>query len=128
MINERVRPGLGATHSADLLIRSDDFAAIEALSRPIAGTRPAASSPGTPAATARRSTTSSTASSCGAPSGRVERSYLDVIDRLVAAGAEGVIAGCTEIELLVGPDDVGVPYFPTTRLHAEAAVDAALAP
>lgn len=52
--------------------------------------------------------------------------YLAVIDRLVAAGAQGVIAGCTEIELLVAPDDVDVPYFPTTRLHALAAVDAAL--
>ena len=52
--------------------------------------------------------------------------YLDVIDRLVERGAEGVIAGCTEIELLVGRDDVTIPYFPTTALHAAAAVDAAL--
>lgn len=52
--------------------------------------------------------------------------YLAVIERLLARGAEGVIAGCTEIELLVGPADVPVPYFPTTRLHAMAAVDAAL--
>ncbi len=57
-----------------------------------------------------------------------KRAYLDVIERLRAAGAEGVIAGCTEIELLVGADDVGVPWFPTTRLHSQAAVDAALAP
>ena len=56
------------------------------------------------------------------------RSYLDVIERLTAAGAEGVIAGCTEIELLVAADEVAVPWFPTTRLHAQAAVDAALAP
>ena len=53
--------------------------------------------------------------------------YLAVIARLVDRGAEGVIAGCTEIELLVGPGDVAVPYFPTTRLHADAAVEAALA-
>ena len=53
--------------------------------------------------------------------------YLQVIDGLVSRGAEGVIAGCTEIELLVGPDDVSIPYFPTTRIHAEAAVAAALA-
>jgi len=52
--------------------------------------------------------------------------YLDVIDRMVDRGAGGVIAGCTEIELLVGPGDVALPYFPTTRLHAFAAVDAAL--
>jgi aspartate racemase len=54
--------------------------------------------------------------------------YLGIIEGLVAQGAEGVIAGCTEIELLVGPDDVALPYFPTTRLHALAAVEAALAP
>lgn len=53
------------------------------------------------------------------------RAYLDVIARLVGRGAEGVIAGCTEIELLVSPDDVEVAYFPTTRLHAAAAVAAA---
>lgn len=58
---------------------------------------------------------------------RSKQAYLEVIDRLVAAGAEGVIAGCTEIELLVGDDDVAVPWFPTTRLHVEAAVEAALA-
>jgi aspartate racemase len=57
-----------------------------------------------------------------------KRTYLEVIERMRSAGAEGVIAGCTEIELLVGADDVEVPWFPTTRLHAEAAVEAALAP
>jgi aspartate racemase len=52
--------------------------------------------------------------------------YLEVIDRLVAAGAEGVVLGCTEIELLVDQSDVSTPVFPTTRLHVEAAVDFAL--
>ncbi len=52
--------------------------------------------------------------------------YRGVIADLVAAGAEGVILGCTEIELLVGADDSPVPVFPTTRIHAEAAVTAAL--
>jgi aspartate racemase len=52
--------------------------------------------------------------------------YQDVIAGLVAAGAQGVILGCTEIELLVGPGDSPVPVFPTTRLHVEAAVEAAL--
>ena len=52
--------------------------------------------------------------------------YLRVIDRLVERGARGVIAGCTEIELLVGPDDVELPYFPTTALHARAAARWAL--
>ena len=52
--------------------------------------------------------------------------YLGIIDRLVDRGAQGIIAGCTEIELLVTPDDVDVPYLPTTSLHAHAAVEAAL--
>lgn len=52
--------------------------------------------------------------------------YLAAIDRLVEQGATGVIAGCTEIELLVGPDDLDVAYFPTTALHAEAVVAFAL--
>ncbi|WP_424217409.1 aspartate/glutamate racemase family protein (plasmid) [Streptomyces sp. BI20] len=54
--------------------------------------------------------------------------YREVIDRLVTAGAEGIVLGCTEIELLVGAEDSPVPLFPTTRLHAEAAVARALDP
>ena len=54
--------------------------------------------------------------------------YQDVIARLAAAGAEGVVLGCTEIELLISAEDVAIPVFPTTRLHVEAAVDAALEP
>ena len=52
--------------------------------------------------------------------------YRKVIQRLVDRGAEGVILGCTEIELLVGAGDSDVPLFPTTRLHVEAAVELAL--
>lgn len=52
--------------------------------------------------------------------------YRAVIGRLVQAGAEGVVLGCTEIELLITASDSPVPLFPTTRLHVEAAVDAAL--
>jgi aspartate racemase len=52
--------------------------------------------------------------------------YVEVVDRLIAAGAEGIILGCTEIELLIGPDDLEVPSFPTTRIHVEAAVAAAM--
>lgn len=56
------------------------------------------------------------------------REYLlGVINESVAAGAEGVIAGCTEIELLVKPTDVEVDYFPTTAIHAEAAAQFSLA-
>jgi aspartate racemase len=49
-----------------------------------------------------------------------------VIDDLVARGADGVILGCTEIELLIKPGDSPVPVLATTALHAAAAVDAAL--
>ena len=63
--------------------------------------------------------------------GRIEpasrETYRAVIARLVDRGATAVILGCTEIMLLVGPDDSPVPLYDTTRLHAEAAVKAALA-
>ena len=50
-----------------------------------------------------------------------------IIGRLVADGAEGVVLGCTELELLVRSDDSPVPVFQTTRLHAAAGVKRALA-
>jgi len=50
--------------------------------------------------------------------------YRDAIARLVDAGAEGIVLGCTEIELLVSADDSAVHVFPSTRLHVEAAVAA----
>ncbi len=53
--------------------------------------------------------------------------FVGVITRLVERGAQGVILGCTELELLLSSDDADVPLFPTTRLHIEAAVDQALA-
>lgn len=58
------------------------------------------------------------------PSSRA--AYRQVIARLVQAGAEAVILGCTEIMLLVQPEDSAVPLFDTTALHAAAAVEAAL--
>lgn len=54
--------------------------------------------------------------------------YIQVIDRLAARGAEGVILGCTEIGLLVGPDDTSLPLFDTTALHVRGAVKWALGP
>ena len=53
--------------------------------------------------------------------------YLAEIRRLRAAGADAVILGCTEIVMLIGQDDLDLPVFDTTRLHAEAAMDVALA-
>jgi amino-acid racemase len=55
------------------------------------------------------------------------RRYLEAVDPLIERGAEGIILGCTEIELLLDPSELPVPAFDTTRLHAWAAVDAALA-
>ena len=52
--------------------------------------------------------------------------YRQIIARLVADGAEAVILGCTEIMLLVKPEDSPVPLFDTTALHAEAAIAMAL--
>jgi len=52
--------------------------------------------------------------------------YQAVIRRLVERGAQGIILGCTEIMLLIGPADSPVPIFDTTTLHAMAAVDRAL--
>jgi aspartate racemase len=55
----------------------------------------------------------------------MEQPFLVV--RLVTSGAESVILGRTEIELLLGDGDVEVPLFPTTGRHVDAAVAAALA-
>ncbi len=57
---------------------------------------------------------------------RSRQRYETIIDSLVERGADGVILGCTEIELLVDPMDDRWPLFPTTKLHALAAVSVAL--
>ena len=63
--------------------------------------------------------------------GRVEpasrAAYREIMARLVERGAQGIILGCTEIMLLVRPEDSAVPLYDTTTLHAEAAVAMALA-
>ena len=52
--------------------------------------------------------------------------YRRIMSDLADYGAEGILFGCTEIDLLVGPADSPVPVFDTTRLHAERAVELAL--
>lgn len=52
--------------------------------------------------------------------------YKDVIHNLVENGAEGIILGCTEIGLLVKPEDSEVPLFDTTVIHAAEAVNIAI--
>ncbi|MDG2522801.1 aspartate/glutamate racemase family protein [Caulobacter segnis] len=63
-------------------------------------------------------------------SGRIEpasrEAYRQIIARLVEAGAEAIILGCTEIMLLVGQEDSVVPVYDTTSIHAHAACDRAL--
>ncbi|EJL92459.1 aspartate/glutamate racemase family protein [Pantoea sp. GM01] len=52
--------------------------------------------------------------------------YREIIAGLVVQGAEAIILGCTEITLLVKPEDASVPLFDTTLIHAEDAVKLAL--
>ncbi|MGE7687383.1 aspartate/glutamate racemase family protein [Peribacillus simplex] len=52
--------------------------------------------------------------------------YKKVIKGLVDDGAEGIILGCTEIGLLVKPEDSEVPLFDTAVIHAIEAVNMAL--
>jgi len=52
--------------------------------------------------------------------------YQRIIADLAARGADGILLGCTEIDLLIRPEDAPVPVFDTTRLHAHRAVDLAL--
>lgn len=54
------------------------------------------------------------------------RTLVDAISVLADEGAEGAILGCTELSLILDEDDGVIPGFDTTRIHAIAAVDAAL--
>lgn len=51
--------------------------------------------------------------------------FIGVVNSLKERGAQGVVLGCTEIPLLMGQDDVDIPVFDTTRIHAAAAVEKA---
>lgn len=54
-------------------------------------------------------------------SDKTKAEYLRIIGDMQCRGAQGVILGCTEIPLLIKPEDVAIPTFDTTRIHAEAA-------
>jgi aspartate racemase len=62
----------------------------------------------------------------GIISPKTKQYYIDVINKLVADGAEGIILGCTEIPLLISSADVDIPLFDTTAIHSKAAVEFAL--
>ena len=53
-------------------------------------------------------------------------SYLDVIRKGRAEGADSVVFACTEIGLLLSPDDIDCPVHDTAKLHSRAAVSFAL--
>lgn len=55
-----------------------------------------------------------------------KQDYIRIIEKLAEDGAEAVILGCTEITLLVGPDDTQVPLLDTTAIHAQKAVEKAV--
>ena len=55
-----------------------------------------------------------------------KQKYLEIIEKLSERGAEGVILGCTEIPMLIKPEECPIPSFDTTILHAKAAVEFAL--
>ena len=52
--------------------------------------------------------------------------FIRIIEKLEQRGAQGVILGCTEIPLLIKQEDVNIPVFDTTRIHAQKAVHLAL--
>jgi aspartate racemase len=56
-----------------------------------------------------------------------KRRFIDIVRLAEKRGADSIILGCTEIGLLLSQDDFALPVFDTTRLHAQAAVDHALA-
>ncbi len=55
-----------------------------------------------------------------------KKQFIDIIEKLHQDGAQGVILGCTEIGLLIKQEDVTIPVFDTTLVHAVAAVNLAL--
>lgn len=57
---------------------------------------------------------------------QTKKAYISIINDLIDRGAQGIILGCTEIPMLLSQDDLSVPAFDTTKIHAEAAVKFAL--
>lgn len=55
-----------------------------------------------------------------------KQSFISIINDLVKEGAEGIILGCTELPMLINQEDIKVPVFDTTKIHAQAAVEFAL--
>lgn len=64
---------------------------------------------------------------CGIIQPKSKQGFLRIIQQLIDRGAQGIVLGCTEIPLLIQQADVPVPVFDTTRIHAQAAVEYAMA-
>jgi aspartate racemase len=62
----------------------------------------------------------------GVTSHQAKSDFLAIIDDLVEQGAQAVVLGCTEIGLLIGPDDTSVALYDTTEVHVNHAVKLAL--
>jgi aspartate racemase len=58
--------------------------------------------------------------------GQTKERYLSIIDEMTQRGAKGVIFGCTEISMIIKPEDCKIETFDTAIIHAKAAVDFAL--
>jgi aspartate racemase len=57
---------------------------------------------------------------------KTRRRVVEIVDELWDAGAQGILVGCTELELLITQSDIDLPAFPCTSLHVAAALDRAL--
>jgi aspartate racemase len=55
-----------------------------------------------------------------------KQQYINIINKMISNGVEGIILGCTEIPLLIKDADIEIPIFDTTKIHAESAVYEAL--
>lgn len=51
-----------------------------------------------------------------------KKRYLEIANQLIKEGAEGIILGCTEIPMVIKPEDLSVPVFDTALIHSNAAV------
>lgn len=59
----------------------------------------------------------------GIVTSETKKRYLEIANQLIKEGAEGIILGCTEIPLVIKPEDLAVPIFDTALIHSNAAVD-----
>ena len=59
----------------------------------------------------------------GVVTSETKKRYLEIANQLIKEGAEGIILGCTEIPLVIKPEDLSVPVFDTALIHSNAAID-----